>query len=342
MPPVLLATQRLSLLIGLVLLVTKFVAYGITASNTILTDALESIVNVVAGAFGLWSLSIAALPKDTNHPYGHGKVEFISAAIEGVLVLVAGGLILIKSGYSLYAPIPVQALDWGMGLTAVAGAINYGLGVYVERQGQQTGSMVLQANGKHLQSDGYSTVGMLIGLGALWLTGWLWLDAVVAMIFGIIIIKAGIEVLQSSLAGIMDEADYELIEQIVAILNQDRRPERIDIHNLRVIKYGTALHVDCHMTIPWYFDARQAHDEVDRLEDLLTAHTDKPIEFFVHLDPCMPFSCQICSLADCPVRQLPWQQQVAWTVENISYNQKHFLATQEVDQLPEDGPKGTE
>lgn len=336
MSPILLATQRISLLIGIILLVTKFVAYGITHSNTILTDALESIVNVVAGAFGLWSLMIAARPKDDNHPYGHGKIEFISAAVEGILVLLAGGLILVKSGYSLYDPTPVEALDWGIALTAVAGAINYGLGIYVERQGQKTGSMVLQANGKHLQSDGYSTVGMLVGLGALWLTDWMWLDAVVAMIFGLVIVKAGIEVLQSSLAGIMDEADYHLIEQIVEVLNQDRRPERIDIHNLRVIKYGTALHVDCHMTVPWYFNARQAHDEVDRLEALLASNTEKPIEFFVHLDPCMPFSCQICSLEDCPVRQLPWQEQVEWTVENISYNQKHFLASQDVDQLPEE------
>lgn len=335
MLPILLATQRFSLMVGITLLITKFVAYGLTHSNTILTDALESIVNVVAGAFGLWSLHIAARPKDDNHPYGHGKVEFISAAIEGVLVLVAGILIITKSAYSLYAPSPVFALDWGIGLTAVAGAINYALGVYVERKGKTSGSMVLQANGKHLQSDGYSTVGMLLGLGALWLTGWLWLDAVVALIFGVVIIKAGVEVLQSSLAGIMDEADYHLIEQIVEVLNQDRRSERIDIHNLRVIKYGTALHVDCHMTIPWYFNARQAHDEVDRLEELLSAHTEKLIEFFVHLDPCMPFSCQICNLQDCPVRQLPWQEQVEWTVENISYNQKHFLAAQEVDQLPE-------
>lgn len=335
MLPVLIATQRLSVLVGIALLVTKFVAYGITSSNTILTDALESIVNVVAGGFGLWSLSIAALPKDENHPYGHGKVEFISAALEGVLVLVAGLLIVIKSCYSLYAPTPVQALDWGIALTAIAGAINYGLGVYVERQGRAAGSMVLQANGKHLQSDGYSTVGMLVGLVALWATGWLWLDAVMALIFAGLIIKAGVEVLQASLAGIMDEADYALIEQIVEVLNQDRRPERIDIHNLRVIKYGTALHVDCHMTIPWYFNARQAHDEVDRLEELLASNTEKPIEFFVHLDPCMPFSCQICSLEECPVRQLPWQEQVEWTVENISYNQKHFLADQDVDQLPE-------
>lgn len=336
MSPILLATQRLSLLIGFILLVTKFVAYGLTSSNTILTDALESIVNVVAGGLGLWCLSIAALPKDENHPYGHGKVEFISAAVEGVLVLVAGILIVLKSGYSFYAPTPVQALDLGMALTAVAGAINFGLGVYVERQGKQAGSIVLQANGKHLQSDGYSTVGMLLGLGALWLTGWLWLDAVLAIIFGGVIVKAGIEVLQSSLAGIMDEVDYPLIEQIVEVLNQDRRPERIDIHNLRVIKYGTALHVDCHMTIPWYFNARQAHNEVDRLEELLASNTEKPIEFFVHLDPCMPFSCQICHLKDCPVRQLPWQEQVEWTVENISLNQKHFLASQEVDQLPDE------
>ena len=320
--------QRLTLIIGAILLIIKFIAYFLTHSNTILTDALESIVNVVAGAFGLFSLYIAALPKDENHPYGHGKIEFVSAAVEGVLILMAGILILIKSVYNLQYPIPVHDVDTGIWITAVAGGINYLLGAYVGREGKRMDSMVLIASGEHLKSDGYSTLGMIAGLGMILVTDWLWLDSVVAIIFGIIIIKAGVEVIKSSMAGIMDEVDYELVKEVVEVLNQDRHPECIDVHNLRVIKYGTALHVDCHITIPWYFDTRQAHDEVERMEELLAANTQKSIEFFIHVDPCIPASCKICNKQDCPVRQFEWEQKVEWTVENIMLNQKHFLQSQ--------------
>lgn len=323
------ATQRITLIIGVILLVIKFIAYFLTHSNTILTDALESIVNVVAGAFGLFSLYIAAMPKDENHPYGHGKIEFVSAAVEGVLILMAGILILIKSTYNLQYPVPVHDVDIGIWMTAIAGGINYLLGVYVEREGKKVDSMVLIASGEHLKSDGYSTLGMIIGLGIILLTDWLWMDSLVAIIFGLIIIKAGIDVIKSSMAGIMDEVDYELVEQIVEVLNNNRRSEWIDVHNLRVIKYGTALHIDCHLTIPWFFDTKEAHNEVERLEELLASKTNKPIEFFIHVDPCIEASCKICPRKNCPVRQFEHQSEIQWTVENIMLNQKHFLKAQD-------------
>lgn len=326
----LLTTQRITLFVGILLLIIKFLAYAFTQSNAILTDALESIVNVVAGGFGLVSLSIAALPKDANHPYGHGKIEFIAAAVEGSLILVAGSIIIIKSMYSFFVPNTITALDIGIVLTSIAGAANYLLGYYVSNKGAATGSMILQASGAHLKSDGYSTIGLLLGLGLLKITGWWWIDPALALIFGGIIIYAGIGVLRDSLAGIMDEVDYQLVEEIVTVLNSYRKPSCIDVHNLRVIKYGTALHVDCHMTIPWYYNTRQAHDEVDALEELISNHTEKPIEFFIHVDPCVAQSCAVCSVQDCPVRQQAWQQEIVWTVENVSLNQKHFLEAQDL------------
>jgi cation diffusion facilitator family transporter len=322
------STQRIILVVGSILLIIKFVAYFLTHSNTILTDALESIVNVVAGAFGLFSLHIAALPKDENHPYGHGKIEFVSAAVEGVLIIMAGILIFIKSIFNLQYPAPIHNVDTGIWITAVAGLINYIMGVYVEREGKASDSMVLLASGQHLKSDGYSTFGIVIGLGLILLTNLLWLDSVVAILFGIIIIKAGITVIKSSMAGIMDEVDYHLVEGIVKVLNERRHPDCIDVHNLRVIKYGAALHIDCHITVPWYFDTRQAHDEVDRLEDLLSGNTGKTVECFIHVDPCTPKSCKICSKEDCIVREFDLEQKVEWTIENIMLNQKHFLETQ--------------
>ena len=320
--------QRLTLIIGILLLVIKFVAYFLTHSNTILTDASESIVNVVAGVFGLFSLFVAAMPKDENHPYGHGKVEFVSAAVEGSLIIIAGIGIIIKSIYNLYFPIPVHDIDTGIWITAVAGAINFGLGIYVEREGKKTDSMVLIASGEHLKSDGYSTVGMIIGLVLIILTNWLWLDAIVAIVFGLIILIAGAEVLKEAMAGIMDEVDYELVEDIVVVLNKERHENWIDVHNLRVIKYGNSLHIDCHITIPWYFDTRQAHEQVEVLEEALQKNTQKQVEFFIHVDPCIEMSCRICAKKECPVRKLAFEHQITWNSENIMLNQKHFYSKQ--------------
>ena len=324
----LISTQKITLIIGGILLIVKFGAYFLTHSNTILTDALESVVNVIAGGFGLFSLYIAALPKDKNHPYGHGKIEFISAAVEGILIIIAGILIFGKSLYNLKYPISLHDIDIGIWITAVAGFINYILGTYVEKQGKSASSIVLIASGEHLKSDGYSTLGMVIGLTSILLTDWLWLDSVVAIIFGMIIINSGISIIKSSTAGIMDEVDYKLVEAIVEVLNKNRHPECIDVHNLRVIKYGTALHIDCHITVPWYFNTLEAHNEVKFLEDLLTNNTEKSVEFFIHVDPCLPSSCKICNKLDCTVRKFEMQKQVIWTVENIILNQKHFLSSQ--------------
>ncbi len=319
------STQRLTLIVGGILLIIKFLAYFLTDSNTILTDALESIVNVVAGAFGLFSLSVSALPKDENHPYGHGKIEFISAAVEGILIIIAGLLILAKSAYNLNYPAPVHDVDTGLWIVAVAGGINYLLGVYVERVGKSNSSLVLVASGEHLKSDGYSSFGMVIGLAIIFFTDFLWLDSVIAIVFGVIIIFAGTKVIKSALSGIMDEVDYELVSEIVKVLNQNRHPDFIDIHNLRVIKYGAALHIDCHITIPWYFNTVQAHDQVKNLEDLLKLNTEKPVEFFIHVDPCLPLCCLSCIKEDCPERKSDFQQKISWTTENIMLNKKHGL-----------------
>lgn len=324
--------QRLTLAVGGCLLVIKFLAYFLTHSNTILTDALESIVNVVAGAFGLFSLHIAALPKDDNHPYGHGKIEFVSAAVEGVLILLAGILIIIKSTYNLRFPTLIHNIDTGIWITAFAGFVNYFLGIYVEKEGRKNASVVLIASGEHLKSDGYSTFGMILGLGLIYFTNYLWLDSVVAIVFGFVIVKTGISVIKTSMAGIMDEMDYELVKAIVKILNTERRENCIDVHNLRVIKYGTALHLDCHITVPWYFDTRQAHDEVEILEGILKSNTEKMLECFIHVDPCTPpMSCSVCNKQDCKFREEEFKKKIEWTTENITFNQKHFWS----DQLPD-------
>lgn len=317
--------QAIAVGVGVLLLVGKFIAYYITHSNTVLTDALESIINVVAGALGLYSLIIAAIPKDHNHPYGHGKVEFISAGIEGTLIALAGVVIILQSIYSLIYPNAIHQIDLGIWVAGVAGAINWVMGWMAAQHGKRTGSLALVASGKHLQSDAYSSVGMIVGLIVIWATQYVWLDSAVALLFGAIIGWTGIGIVRESVAGIMDEVDSGLMEQVVAILNTCRPDNWVDVHNLRIIKYGSSLHIDCHLTVPWYFNVVEAHHEVDILEETLRREIGGAVELFIHIDACVPTSCRLCQKADCPQRLEAFEGRMEWTPKIVMLNRKHGL-----------------
>lgn len=317
--------QKWVVTIGVCLFLIKIVAYFLTRSVAILTDALESTVNVVAGFIGLYSLYVAAKPRDENHPYGHGKAEFLSAAVEGTLIGVAGIIIIYEAVDNLLHPHPLQKLDYGIILVAFTALLNFIMGYYSIRQGKKNNSLALIASGKHLQSDTYSTIGIIVGLALIYFTGITWLDGAVAMLFALILIFTGYRILRHSIAGIMDEADAALLLKMVDLLNKHRRENWIDLHNLRVIKYGGQLHVDCHLTVPWYFNVNEAHREIDELSSLIRQEFGDTLELFVHSDGCLDFSCSICTKKDCTVRKRPFEKQVPWTLENLPLNKKHQL-----------------
>lgn len=312
-------------ILGVVLLAAKLVAYYYTHSVAVLSDALESIVNVVAGFTGLYSLYIAAKPRDAEHPYGHGKAEFVSAAIEGTLISIAGIMIIYETVRSFYQQQQVHRLDTGLWIVAFTAVINYVAGYVCIRTGKRNNSLALQASGKHLQTDTISTIGIIAGLVLMLFTGWLWVDKVVAIIISIVILYNGYTIIRASLAGIMDEADEELLKKMIAVLNANRRENWTDLHNLRVIKYGSLLHVDCHLTVPWYLNVHEAHREIDALTKLISDDFSGSVEFFVHTDGCLPLSCPICYKTDCPVRQHPFHHKVEWMLENVVSNEKHTV-----------------
>jgi cation diffusion facilitator family transporter len=319
--------QQWITLVGVLLLSLKFVAFYLTDSVAILTDALESIVNVVAGFVSLYSLYVAAKPRDTDHPYGHGKAEFLSAGVEGSLIALAGIMIIIEAVRKLLHPSPIHQLNTGIALVAVSGAINYIAGVFAERTGKKNQSMAITATGQHLKSDAYSTLGLIIGLLILYFTNTQWIDSAVALLFGVIIIVTGVRITRKSIAGIMDEADEALLQQMVAVLNANRAEKWVDLHNLRIIRYGSALHVDCHLTLPWYLNLHEAHKEVEALGKIIANEFGDTLELFTHTDGCLPFSCRLCNVALCPERQHPFERQVTWTISNIFENKKHSLET---------------
>lgn len=310
--------------LSLVLFIAKIIAYYLTSSLAILTDALESIVNVVAGFTGLYSLYVASKPRDMGHPYGHGKAEFVSAAIEGTLIVGAGFLIIYETVQKIVLDKPVSSLDTGLYLIAATAIINYIAGTACIRIGTKNKSLALQASGRHLQTDTYSTLAIIAGLALMLTTRLYWMDKVIALAMSVFIIYNGYIIIRKSLAGIMDEADMNLLKQMLKVLNANRRANWIDLHNLRVIKYGSRLHVDCHLTVPWYLNVHEAHIEVEELGKLIKQEFGETIELFVHTDGCLPVSCSVCTKKNCPVRQDPFKRQ-EWTLENILSDQKHGM-----------------
>lgn len=321
-----LSFQRIIAIVGVLLFLGKLVAWKLTNSDAVFSDAMESTVNILSACMGLYALYLAAKPRDNDHPYGHGKVEFVTAGIEGILVAVAGFLIIIESVGSLLEGIELNQLDWGIAIIGVTALINYLMGYISYREGKKQNSLVLISSGKHLQSDTISTVGVMLSLALVYFTGWLWLDAVVALLFGGYIITVGYKIVRKALRGIMDEKDEQLLAEIVNVLAENRKSEWIDIHNMKVQQFGNQLHIDAHITLPYYYSLREAHKEMENVIKLLLKHTDRPIDFNFHMDDCKPFSCEICSM-DCPFREMPFSKIIKWNARNIAQLEKHRLET---------------
>ncbi|MCD6012559.1 MAG: cation diffusion facilitator family transporter [Flavipsychrobacter sp.] len=321
--------QRNLAILSVVLFLGKMLAWYITHSVTVLTDALEGIVNMAAGFLGLYSIILSARPRDANHPYGHGKAEFLSSAVEGTLILVAGVVVVYEAIHHLIEPAELEKLDIGLVILAVAGTINYLAGRYAEKKGEQHSSLILVSAGKHLQTDAYSAVAILLGLTLIYFTQnkWPWLDSVVALCFAVIIILTGYRVLRKSISGIMDEMDLELLKRVIDLLQEKRRPQWVDLHNLRVIEQGNMLHVDAHMTLPWYHKVADADKEIHELEQMIKARFENHVELFVHIDGCKPYQCHLCSLENCPVRKEAFKGQLEWNMNNVWADSKHGKVT---------------
>lgn len=320
--------QRIIILVAIILFIVKLVAWFLTGSLAILTDALESIVNIVAGFLGLYSLNLSAKPKDADHPYGHGKVEFLSAGVEGSLVIAAGFFIIYKAVQSFFYPHVIQKLNTGIILIAITAVVNFIVGKVSIATGKRNRSLQLIAGGKHLITDTYSTSAILVGLAVIYFTGYNSIDSLIACAVAVIIIYTGYKIVRVSIAGIMDEADDKLLEDIVNLLNKNRKENWIDIHNTRIIKYGSTLHCDCHLTVPWYLNVNEAHSEIESLSRLIKNEFKESVELFVHSDACKDFSCKICSKHNCMVRKHTFEKRITWTIKNISKDAKHNIDTQ--------------
>jgi cation diffusion facilitator family transporter len=317
--------QKIIAVVSVLIFIGKLAAWYLTQSISILSDALESIVNVVTGFLGLYSLFLSSKPRDRNHPYGHGKAEYISSAVEGILISIAGAVIIGQVIYTLFVPKPIHKVDLGILLSILTGALNLALGAYAVYHGRKGKSIVVESAGAHLKSDAYSTFAIVLGLILIHLTNQFWLDQLIASIFGIIIIVTGYKILRKSLAAIMDEADELLLQQVLDTINAQRPTQWIDLHNLRSIQYGNILHIDAHLSLPWYFTTAQSEAEVLYFEQIIHQSFDYKVECFIHVDACKPFSCAICQLENCLERTQQHSHAIPWTLQNVMLDRQHCI-----------------
>lgn len=302
----------------------KFVAYFVTQSNSILTDALESIINVAATGFALYSLKLSAKPKDADHPYGHGKIEFFASGFEGALIIVAGLFIFHTGTRSLLHPNEIHHIDTGIYLILSTALVNLFLGMVLIKKGKEVKTEVLVADGKHLITDTISTFGVLISLVLVYFTGYTPLDSYVSIILSVYIIYNGYRTVRPAVAGLMDETDPQLIENITSAFVKHRSAEYIDVHNLRIVKYGSQLHIDCHITLPYYYSLEKSHDLVKEVENFLNKECENNVEIFIHADPCIPdISCKICTMKECSYRKFAFEKEIKWSTERLMNNEKH-------------------
>ncbi len=273
-----------SIFVGTIVLALKYAAYYITGSIALYSDALESIINVVTAIAAFMAVRLSAAPADANHPYGHHKVEYFSAVLEGALIIVAALAILREAYFGFLSPKMIDAPAQGLAINALAGVINAAWSWLLISKGRRMRSPALVADGRHLMTDVVTSVGVILGLLLVPITGWHWLDSVLAAMVALNILWSGWGLMKESIGGLMDEALPEAtlsrVREIIAINAEGA----IEAHDLRTRHAGRMTFIDFHLVVPGHMSVTDAHDICDRLERALKADV-KDALITIHVEP---------------------------------------------------------
>ncbi len=298
-----------SVITGILILGVKFYAYFVTGSNAILSDALESIVNVVTSSFALYTIYLGTMEADADHHYGHSKAEFFSAGLEGGLVFLAGGVILGHALRDLWiGEHELQSLDTGLLLIIAASFGNGALGYYLKKKASSMKSPALAADAHHILSDFYTSAGLIAGIAAVWWTGWIWLDTAIAVGIGVYLLFNGVMILRRSVHGLMDGVSPETMEMLTAAVERARMDQLIRPHKLRARESGNLLWVDMHAVVPSYLTVKEWHDQEVAFTERLSAETGRQVDLMMHKDPCIPADCRHCRMKKCPIRSEKYRE----------------------------------
>ncbi len=306
----------ISLVIGIGMFLSKMGAYLITGSAAIFSDAAESVVHVLATSMALYSIILASRPADDSHLYGHGNIEFFSAGVEGFLIVLAAAVIIYTSVLDMMRGTHLKSLDIGVYIISAAGAINLFLGFYLIRTGKKTNSLTLIADGKHVLTDSYTSIGVIIGIILVMITKIEFIDPLFAIAVAINIVFTGYNLIRQSIGGLMNETDKEMLDKLVMRLSSMRKDYWIDIHQLRFWKSGDRVFIDFHLILPYYFTIRKSHLEEEYIEEQLELEVSN-FEIRVHLDYCTEHLCKYCNYSECTVRAFDKTEDNEWTTEKL-------------------------
>ena len=295
----------LSIVMGILILGLKYYAYLVSGSTALKSDAIESVVNVIAAFFALGAVIFADKPADKDHPYGHGKIEHFSAAFEGGLITLAAVLIAWAAVDTLWHGVELKDLGRGLVINFIAGCLNGLLGLFLVIMGRQFRSHAIQADGHHVLSDFWTTLGIALGLLLVKFTGIQWLDPVMALGVALLLARTGFKLVQSSSQALLDREDPALLTKLIGVLNRTRPVDIITIHELRTFRSGRYTHVDIHMVIPEYYELSHAHDLAEGFGQQVIAEAGLEGELHTHIDPCQRSWCKQCGVVACEIRREP-------------------------------------
>ncbi len=307
-----------SLTASILLLAAKFWAFWMTGSQAVFSDAMESIVNVIAASVSIYVINFARQPADREHPYGHGKAEFVSATFEGGLIAIASLAIIFEAVKALVGQQTVDQPGLGTFVTFATGVANAALGYYLVRTGKKHNSATLIASGRHVFSDFWTSFGVAIGLLLVTVTGIQWLDPVVALLMGALLARTGYGLVRRSLGELLDEEDREILENLRDLLAVERPSGIIQLHHVRVMRSGHYHHIDAHAVVPEYWDVAEAHEKTDAFEAKLMEKYPAPGELHLHVDPCQRAYCRNCAVMECPIRKHPFEKLRELTLEEMT------------------------
>lgn len=306
-----------SLVVSLIVLFLKSRAYYATHSVAILSDALETVINVITALVALYAVKAATEPADDEHPYGHGKFEYFSAAFEGGLIFFAALAILYEASKLFFVHSELTN-NTGINLDLVlATALNLIAGLVLLFYGRSQKSEALKASGKHVLSDVITTVGILAGLWVVHVTGVIWLDSLIAALAGLWLLFEAYKILRENSGALLDEADDQALDDLARVINLHQMPGVIDIHNVRMIRSGNFHHIDAHMVVPEFWDVAHVHQISEQFEEKVVQDYSFEGEFAFHIDPCKKSFCLQCSLTDCRMRQADFFKTKTSTRQNL-------------------------
>jgi cation diffusion facilitator family transporter len=305
----------LSITAGLLILGLKYWAYRVSGSTALLSDAIESVVNVVAAVFALGAVIFADKPADREHPYGHGKIEHFSAAFEGGLISLAAAIIGWEALDALWHGPTLKNVGMGLTINFIAGLMNGLLGLFLITMGRRQRSKAIEADGHHVLSDFWTTLGIAAGLLAVKFTGLRWLDPVMALGVAGLLAWTGFKLVHSSSQALLDMEDPQLLERLIEVINGERPAGIIAVHELRTLRSGRYSHVDIHLVVPEFYTTLQAHELVETFSKKVIEDTALEGEFQTHVDPCLQAWCCSCRVEACPIRQEPFAADAPITID---------------------------